>query len=71
MPSSTVIVFSPQHYFKQEKGGGFRMDDKGCVFTFLSGKTLTFKYADGSNLPTTLSTQKRRLASPHLQGRRI
>ena len=41
IPSSTVRLFSPQHYFKQEKGGNFRMDNEGCVFTFASGKTLT------------------------------
>jgi hypothetical protein len=40
-------------------GGSFSMDDKGCVFTFASGKTLTFEYAEGLNLPIALATQKK------------
>ena len=55
MLSSTVMLFSLQYYFKQEKGISFRIDDKGCVLRFVSGKTLTFKNAEGSNLPKALS----------------
>ena len=37
-PSRTVRVFSPQHYFKQEKSTSFRMNNKGHVIMFASGK---------------------------------
>ena len=36
IPSSPVRLFSPQQYFRQEKGGSFKIDGDGCVFTFAS-----------------------------------
>ena len=42
IPSRSVRLFIPQHYFQQEKSGSFKIDAQGCVFTFESGKTLTF-----------------------------
>ena len=59
IPSSSVRLLSPYHYFRQEKSGSFKIDADGCVFKFSSEKTLTFNYTEGSNLPIALATQKR------------
>ena len=45
IPTSSVRLFSPQSYFIQESAGWFSLDKDGSVFTFTSGKTLTFKYS--------------------------
>ena len=55
-PSSLFILLSPQSYFQQEKlqgnsQGSFKVTVEGFIFTFSSGKTLTFIYDDKSSLP--------------------
>ena len=53
IPTSSVKLFGPQSYFIQEQVGGFSLDKDGSVFTFASGKTLTFKYSNRSRLSIT------------------
>ena len=48
IPTSSVRLFSPQSYSIQEQSGGFSLDKDGSIFTFTSGKTLTFKYSNKS-----------------------
>ena len=55
-------LFSPQHYFKQEKGGSFKIDGDGCVFTFASKKALTFTYSKDSHLPIALATKRNEIS---------
>ena len=62
-------LFSPQHYFKQEKSGNFKIDAEGCIFTFASGKTLTFTYAEGSNLPIALATKRNEISKANFAGK--
>ena len=38
IPTSPVILFSPQRDFMQEKSGRFSLDKDGSGFTFTSGK---------------------------------
>ena len=51
IPTSNVRLFSPQSYFQSENGGSFMLNSKGCIFTFVSSKTLTFEYSTGSVRP--------------------
>ena len=51
-------LFNPQQYFRQEKGGNFRLDLDGCVVTFASNKTLIFVYSKESYLPIALATKR-------------
>ena len=51
IPTSKVRLFSPQSYFKQEKGGSYTLAAEGSVFTFASGKHLVFAYMHMSHLP--------------------
>ena len=69
IPSCTVRLFSPQHYFQQEKSGNFKIDANGCVFTFASGKTLSFTYAQGSNLPIALATKRNDISKADFAGK--
>ena len=55
IPTSKVILFSPQQYFQQEGGGTFSMNVDGSTFTFKDGETLSFRY-DNSLLPKGMST---------------
>ena len=48
--TSSVRLFSPQSYFMLEYGCLFMLNSKGCIFTFFSGKILTFEYSSGSVL---------------------
>ena len=56
IPTSSARLLSPQSYFQQEKRkgnihGSFKVTAEGCIFTFSSGKTLTFICDDKSSLP--------------------
>ena len=69
IPSSPVRLFSPQHYFKQEKSGSFKIDTDGCVFTFASHKTLTFIYSKESHLPIALATKRNDISKATFSGK--
>ena len=47
IPTSPIRLFSPQSYFQQEGGGCMNIDKDGTTFTFVSGKSISFKYAKG------------------------
>ena len=68
IPASPVRLFSPQHYFRQEKGGNFRLDADGCVFTFASNKTLTCIYSKESHLPIALATKRNVMSKSKCSG---
>ena len=69
IPSSPVRLFSPQHYFKKEKGGSFMIDRDGCVFTFSSKKTLSFTYSKDSCLPIALATKRSEVSKANFAGK--
>ena len=50
IPTSKVRLFSPQSYFQQEGGDSLKLDKERSTFIFVSGKSITFNYAKGSNL---------------------
>ena len=58
IPSSPVRLFSPQHYFKQEKGGSFKINGYGYVFTFASNKRISFTYSKEFCLLMDLATKR-------------
>ena len=66
--ASTLKLFSPQHYFRQEKGGNFRLDSDGCVFTFASKKTLAFVYSEESYLPIVLESKRNAMSRSDFSG---
>ena len=45
------------------------MDNKRCAFTFASGRILAFKYAEGSNLPIAIATQKAEVSKDRFAGK--
>ena len=63
IPTSNVRLFSPQNYFRQVNGGSFMLNAKGCVFNFVSGKTLIFEYSSGSLLPIANTVRKPELTT--------
>ena len=69
IPSSPVRLFSPQHYFKQEKGGSFKIDGDGYVFTFASEKALTFNYSKDSYFPIALATKRNEISKTTFAGK--
>ena len=54
VPTSSVRLFNPQCYFKQEGKGSFMFNTEGCVFDFSSGNKLIFKYSSQSSLTITM-----------------
>ena len=58
VPTSSVRLFSPHSYFVQEGSGSMQIDKDGCNFTFVSGKTLTFKYTVRYNLHIAYASSK-------------
>ena len=54
---SKVRLLSPQYNFIVERKKGnkasFHLDDGDSLFTFTSGKTLSFEYSTQSTLPIT------------------
>ena len=62
-------LFSPQHYFKQEKGGSFKIDGDGCVFTFASNKRISCTYSKESNLPIALETKRNAIIKSKFAGK--
>ena len=66
IPDSPIRLFSPQSYFQQEGGGSMKVDKDGSTFTFVSGKSITFEYAKGSNLPIAYAAIKAESKSPGL-----
>ena len=68
IPTSPVRLFSPQHYFRQEKGGNFRLDADGCVFDFVSNKTLTCIYSKESHLPIVLASKRNVMSKSKFSG---
>ena len=69
IPSSTVRLFIPQHYFQQEMSVNFKIDTDGCVFTFSSGKTLKFTCTQGSNLLIALTTKRNNISKANFAGK--
>ena len=56
VPESKVRLFRSQNYFEQVKGGEFKMNSDGSIFTFSKSSTLSFKYSTKSNLPIATAT---------------
>ena len=59
IPTSTVRLFSPHEYFKQEGKWSFLLLAAGCIFEFPPGRKITFTYSDRSSLPIAMSYVKK------------
>ena len=62
-------LFSPQHYFRQEKGGSFKINGDGCVFTFVSNKRISFTYSKDSCLQIVLATKRNAISKSKFAGK--
>ena len=59
VPSSSVILLIPQYFIQEQSKGNtqesFTVKTEGCVFTFGSGKTITFNCNDKTRLPIVIA----------------
>ena len=55
VPSAAIRLFSPQSYFQEHNGGGYKMELRKSTLTLGDGSELEFPYNCCSNLPLMLT----------------